>query len=107
MINKLLVVVVAAAGAGAIIGLIPESAPAVAARTSHVVQSIGTSISIRNKSPAAARTSEIRKVVCTQTWPYYERSCLQDGPRLGGKSRVVRIVTADRSVIDHIPQPQR
>src|SRR5271155_1463748 len=35
------------------------------------------------------------KVVCEQSWPYYEQSCLRDGGAVDGKSRVVRVVATD------------
>ena len=38
-----------------------------------------------------------RKIVCAQSWPYYEASCLQDDRQPDGKARVVRIVSIDRT----------
>ena len=74
MIAKILAIVAAAVSAGAIVMLIPEPAPAVAAGPLSTVQSGGTGISDRNKSvvAAAVRIAESRNAACTQGWPYYE-----------------------------------
>ncbi len=109
MIKKVLAIVAAAVCAGAIVGFIPQPAPAVAAGTSQAVQSQGTRISDSNKPAvvAAARVPEIRKDGCTQGWPYYEQSCLRDDRRPDGKARVARVVTADRSVTGRTSQTRR
>jgi hypothetical protein len=109
MIKKILAVVAAAVCAGAIVGFVPEPAPAVAAGTSQAARSQGTSMLDSNKPAvvAAARVPEIRKAVCTQGWPYYEQSCLHDGRRSDGKARVVRVVTASHSVAGRTSQSRR
>ena len=109
MIAKILAIVAAAVSAGAIVMLIPEPAPAVAAGPSSTVQSGGTGISDRNKSvvAAAVRIAESRNAACTQGWPYYESACLRDNRRSDGKARAVRLVSADRSVSGRTLQAPR
>jgi hypothetical protein len=109
MIKKILAIVAAAFCAGAIVGFIPQPAPAVAAGTPHAVQSQTTSIPDSNTTAVAtaARVPEIGKPLCMQGWPYYEQSCLHDGRRADGKARAVRVVTAAHSVAGRTSQPRR
>ncbi len=109
MIAKILAIVAAAVSAGAIVMLIPEPAPAVAAGPLSTVQSGGTGISDRNKSvvAAAVRIAESRNAACSHGWPYYAPVCLHDNRRPDGKARIVRLVTADRSVAARTLQAPR
>ncbi len=109
MISKILAIVAAAVCAGAIVGLIPEPTPAVAAGSSSSVQSRGTAIPDSNKSAvvAAVRIAESRNAACSHGWPYYAPVCLHDNRRPDGKARIVRLVTADRSVAARTLQAPR
>jgi hypothetical protein len=109
MIKKILAIIAAALCAGAIVEFIPEPTPADAAGASAAAQSHGTSISDSNKPAvfAAASIAESRKALCSQSWPYYEPSCLHDGRRTDGKMRVVRVIITDRSVAGPTSQTRR
>lgn len=110
MIGKMLAVIAAVACAGITVGFIPSSAPAWTGGTSIVIQSKGTDSSNSSKIAEAAagqQAAGIRNTICTQSWPYYEPSCLREGTAPGHNPRVVRVVTADRAVTGSISQAQR
>jgi hypothetical protein len=108
MINKILAGVAAAACTAAIIGSITAPAHVVATRVSQILQLQRTDISSSEQYTAAtAAPIEIRKSACARGWPYYDLSCLHDGRRSDGAARVVRVVTADRSVADRASQLRR
>ncbi len=71
MLRTLAAVVAAAVCAGVMVALIPPPEPAVAGRT---------------PLPSGA---DLRKPVCTQSWPYYEQSCLSDA-----RQPTVRVVAS-------------
>jgi hypothetical protein len=109
MFKRVVVTVSAAACAGLIIGFIPKLAPPVAAEPSRSIHSPGASIS-DNERPTivvAARVPEIRKAACTQSWPYYEQSCLHDARRADGRARIVHVVTFNHSIEDPTSQLRR
>jgi hypothetical protein len=108
MIKNILAIAAAAVCAGAIVGFIPEPAPAVAAGTPQAVQAQVTDNSGSNRpAVAAAHVPEIHGAGCTQGWPYYETSCLRDGRRPDGKARVVRVVTGNHAIAARTPQTRR
>jgi len=109
MIKKILAIVAAAFCAGAIVEFIPEPTPADAAGASPAVRSHRTIISDSKKPAvfAAVRVAESRQALCSQSWPYYEPSCLHDGRRADGKMRVVRVIITDRSVAGSTLQTRR
>jgi hypothetical protein len=76
MLRTLAAVVAAAVGAAMMVALIPPPGAAVAAR-----------------APLPSRT-DLRKPVCTQSWPYYEQSCLSDARQPNGNARAVRVVAS-------------
>lgn len=109
MIKSILAVVAAAACAGAILEIIPEAAPAVAAGVSAAAQSHGMSVSDVSDGAKptvldAVRVADHRKAVCARAWPYYEPACLHDGRGADGKMRVVRIIVTDHPAARHTAQ---
>jgi hypothetical protein len=50
------------------------------------------------EAAVAARTpstsADSRKPVCTESWPYYEQSCLSDARQPNGNARSVRVVAS-------------
>jgi hypothetical protein len=81
MLKTVLVIVVAAACAGAIVGFVP--AP----------------------SPADAASARVANGACTQPWPYYERACLRDSRKRSGNA--VRVIALANQGAAHRPQPRR
>lgn len=47
-------------------------------------------------SQVVARAAAVDRPACTESWPFYEASCLRDDRQPEGKARAVRIVSADR-----------
>ncbi len=90
MLKTLAAVVGAAACAGMMVALIPPPEPAVAARTPQSSVADAGKLAVA----PAPRRSDIRKPVCTQSWPYYEQSCLSDVRQPNGKARSVRVIAA-------------
>jgi hypothetical protein len=84
MLKTVLVIVVAAACAGAIVGFVPAPSPADA---------------------AIARAAEGGNAGCTQPWPYYERASLSDSRKRSGNAHAVRVIANPGA--PHTPQARR
>jgi hypothetical protein len=113
MIKKIAAIIAAAACAGVIVTLVPGFAPEVAAGTSQAVdQSAPSSVTVIRPAEEAVPSAEDirnaveqnirngsrdRKIVCAQSWPYYDHSCLRDSRKADGNARTVRVIAADRS----------
>ncbi len=104
MLKSLLALIAAAAIAAVAVGLVPPPAPAIAA-----TESGAPTITAANQAAVTmqAPVPAIHKGGCTQAWPHYEQSCLHDGRRANGNSRVVRVIANDRSAANHALQAQR
>ena len=76
MLRTLGAVIAAAVCAAVMVALIPPPEAAVAART------------------PLSTDADLRKPVCTQSWPYYEQSCLSDARQPDGNARSVRLVAS-------------
>jgi len=79
MLRTLGAVIAAAVCAAMMVALIPPPEAAVAARTPLTPPSTD---------------ADLRKPVCTQSWPYYEQSCLSDARQPNGNARSVRVVAS-------------
>jgi hypothetical protein len=81
------------------IGFVPPPEPATAAAKADVpslaIATVGAA-----PIPAAGMETDGN---CTQAWPYYEQSCLHNN----AKSRVVRLVTDDKSVANRPSRARR
>ena len=86
MLKTVLVIVVAAACAGAIVGFVPAPSPADA---------------------ASARAAEGGNAGCTQPWPYHERACLSDSRKRSGNAHAVRVIALANAGAPHTPQARR
>jgi hypothetical protein len=86
MLKTVLVIVVAAACAGAIVGFVPAPSPADA---------------------ASARVADGGNAGCTQAWPYYERACLSDSRKRSGNAHAVRVIALANQGAPHPPQARR
>ncbi len=113
MIKKISAIIVAVACAGIMVTAVSGFAPEVAADTSRSIdQTVPTVVSVNNPAEVAAPSAaDIRKaveqnirngsrdpkIVCAQSWPYYEQSCLRDSRQADGNAHVVRFIAIDRS----------
>jgi hypothetical protein len=86
MLKTVLVIVVAAACPGAIVGFVPAPSPADA---------------------ASARVADGRNAGCTQPWPYYERACLGDSRKRSSNAHAVRVIALANPGAPHTPQARR
>ena len=86
MLKTVLVIVVAAACAGAIVGFVPAPSPADA---------------------AIARAAEGGNAGCTQPWPYYERACLSDSRKRSGNAHAVRVIALAKQGAPNTQQARR
>ena len=80
----------AAVCAGIIVGFVPQPEPAAAAAR-------------RDARVSRARRDQQRPVVtaafaCTQTWPYYEQSCLRDSRQVGRTAPTARVIPSGYAV---------
>ena len=82
MLKGLSAILAAAVCAGIMVGFVPQPEPAAAAATPRPAPREQSNVAI-NSAPVVAAAS-----ACTQTWPYYEQSCLRDG-RQAPTARVI------------------
>jgi hypothetical protein len=110
MIKKITAIIAAAACAGVIVTLVPGFAPEVAAGATQAIEpSAPRSVTVSRPAEEAVPSAEdirnaveqnIRngsrtpKIVCAQSWPYYEHSCLRDSRKAEGNTRTVRVIAA-------------
>jgi len=113
MIRKITAITVAAACAGLLVTFVPGFAPEVAAGAPRpadqgeptAIASVNTTAELAAPNAADIRkaveqnvgdVSRDRAIVCLESWPYYERSCLRDGRHADGSARAVRVIAMDR-----------
>jgi hypothetical protein len=75
-----------------LVTLIPGLAPEVSARTADK-----TVAAQPVTAPSLSRAAQETVTVCTESWPYYQPACLHDSRQPGGRARVVRIISTERS----------
>ncbi len=120
MIKMISAIITAAACAGLIVSFVPGFTSEVAAGATQSVENGAPSSTTINAATAIKTVptvsimhgvTDIRrpgeqnlsngsrdpKIVCEQSWPYYEPSCLHDGYSAAGNARVIRVISADRS----------
>jgi hypothetical protein len=113
MIKKIIAIVAAATCGGAIVTFVSGLATETSARASQQTDLRGSSVGHINKPLVAAAPDavyaykaaeqNIRGVsrnstsLCSQSWPYYEQSCLFDRNQIARNVRVVRVINMDRS----------
>jgi hypothetical protein len=86
MLKGVSVIAAAAVCAGVIVGFIPEPEPAAAAATPRSTPR-NEQVNVAAGAPIAVTTS-----ACTQTWPYYEQSCLRDNRHVRGGAPSARVI---------------
>ena len=74
MLKGLSAILIAGVSAGFLVGFITDPERAAAAATPAKLSNTQNNVAINNAVTAT----------CTQTWPYYEQSCLRDNRRTGG-----------------------
>ncbi len=79
MLKGLSAILIAGVSAGFIVGFVSEPERAAAAATPVAKLSNTQNNAAINAALLVAATA-----TCTQTWPYYEQSCLRDNRRTGG-----------------------
>ena len=89
MLKGLLAISAAAVCAGMIVGFVPPPEPAAAAATLRTNARNELSNVAINSAPVVSTTS-----ACTQTWPYYEQSCLRDSRQVGRAAPTARIISS-------------
>ena len=93
MLKGLLAISGAAVCAGIIVGFVPPPEPAAAAATPPANPRNELSNAAIKSAPVVATTS-----ACTQTWPYYEQSCLRDSRQAGRAAPTARVVSSNSPV---------
>ena len=112
MIAKLAAIIASASCAGVVVTFIPAFAPETASgATQQAEPSLRVAAVITAAEAATPSAEDIRKaaennirngsrdrkIACTQSWPYYENSCLHNLRPAGSAPRMVRVIAADRS----------
>lgn len=92
MIGKISAILVSAACAYVLVTLLSGFASALVA--SAAPQPAAPQIASALKAQAADR-----KAACAESWPYYEPQCLRDDRQPGGRARIVRIVSIERTAL--------
>ncbi len=120
MIKMISAIITAAACAGLIVSFVPDFTSEVEAGATQSVENGTPSSATINAATAIkavpavsimrgvtdirrpgeqnlSNSSRDPKIVCEQSWPYYEPSCLRDARAAAGNPRVVRVIIADRA----------
>jgi hypothetical protein len=113
MIKKIAAIVAAAACAGAMVAFVPGFAPETASGATQAAETNGpavdpVTVAAEKTAPTAAEIqkavaqnlrsgSHNPKIICAQSWPNYDQSCLQSGQSPDKPARVVRIIATDRA----------
>ena len=98
MVKSIIAVSAAAVVAAIFIGLVPPPQPAIAANEADIPS---LAIATVGAAPIPAAGAQVDNS-CTNAWPYYEQSCLQNA-----KTRVVRVIANDKSVADRTLRTRR
>jgi hypothetical protein len=111
MVKMIAVVVTASTCAGVIVTTVPVITPEVAVSTTQRVEQSTLTVRVVPTTSNLRSVDEINRpveqdlaggdwdqqIVCQQSWPYYERSCLHDGRTAAGGLPVVRIIVTNQS----------
>jgi len=100
MLKELSAILAAAVCAGIIVGFVPQPEPAAAAATPQPAPRHEQSNVAINSAPVVAAAS-----ACTQTWPYYEQSCLRDGRQVGRTAPTARVIPSGYAVKAAVSKP--
>ena len=88
MLKGLSAILLAGVSAGFIVGFVTEPERAAAAATPTAKLSNAQNNAAINNALLVAATA-----TCTQTWPYYEQSCLRDNRRTVGGAPTARVIS--------------
>jgi hypothetical protein len=98
MLKGLSAILAAAVCAGIIVGFVPQPEPAAAAVTPRSAPRERSNVAI-NSAPVVAASA------CTQTWPYYEQSCLRDSRQVGRTAPTARVIPSGYAVKAAVSKP--
>ena len=123
MIKKIAAIIAAASCAGLMVAFVPGFAPETASGATQAAETSAPAVDpvtagIEKAAPSAAEIqkavaqnlrngSHNPKIICAQSWPNYDQSCLQNGQRADNAARVVRIIATDRAHAARTGQPRR
>jgi hypothetical protein len=124
MIKKVSAIIAAAACAGVMVAFVPGFAPETAKGATQAAETSAPAIdpvitaAAEKTAPSAAEIekavaqnlrngSHNPKIICAQSWPNYDQSCLQSGQSPAKPARVVRVIATDRAHAARIGQPRR
>jgi hypothetical protein len=123
MIKKIAAIIAAAACAGAMVAFVPGFAPETASGATQATEmnALAADPVTAAADKAAPTAAEIQKavaqnllngshnpkIICAQSWPNYDQSCLQNGQRADSGARVVRVIATDRAHAARTGQPRR
>ena len=98
MLKGLSAILAAAVCAGIIVGFVPQPEPAAAATPRSVP---------REQSDVAINSAPVvtAAFACTQTWPYYEQSCLRDSRQVGRTAPTARVIPSGYAVKAAVSKP--
>ena len=99
MLKGFSAILAAAVCAGIIVGFVPQPEPAAAAATPRQALREQSNVAI-DSAPVAAAAS-----ACTQTWPYYEQSCLRDSRQVGRAAPTARMIPSSYPVKAAVSKP--
>jgi hypothetical protein len=103
MVKSIIAVGAAAVVAALFIGFVPPPEPAAAAGQADIPS---LAIATVGAAPIPAASAQADNT-CTQAWPYYEQSCLHHNANVNAKTRVVRVITEDKSVANRALRARR
>ena len=98
MVKSIIAVSAAAVIAATFVGFVPPPEPASAAVVTDVPS---LAIAAVAAAPIPTVSAQV-DISCTNAWPYYEQSCLQNA-----KTRVVRLIADDKSVANRALRARR
>jgi len=101
MLKGLSAILIAGVSAGFLVGFVAEPERAVAAATPAAKLSNAQNNAAINDALVVAATA-----TCTQTWPYYEQSCLRDNRRTGG-APTARVISLNEPAKAPVKTPDK
>lgn len=99
MLKGFSAILVAAVCAGIMVGFVPQPEPAAAAATPRSAPREQSNVAI-NSAPVVTAA-----FACTQTWPYYEQSCLRDSRQVGRTASTARVIPSGYAVKAAVSKP--
>lgn len=99
MIGKISAIAAAALCALLLVAIISGFAPPVAAHAAQTAEQMD--------ARTAGTAAPVGRPACVEVWPYYEPACLHDARQPGGRARVVRVVSIERTALESLTSRSR